>query len=1193
MRAAGVVMIGLVTGCTGSTPDRPVDESELSACEPILQFTPSEAWAEPWGVAVLAPSGGTGSFVIRMQDDASGGAAVHGTTGSYVAGATSGVSDTLELTDDGCIGAATATVHVVDPLDVQPRTIRVAPGATVQLVRSGGSPDVSCEVVTGTGTVAAESCVYTAGSDEGVEIVRVSDARTGRAIDATITVAAGAGLQVHGAGRLFVPVGATAFPRVDGGSGRYALEWLSGPVQVEDGVLVATGPGRGQVRLRDEITGESVTIEAEGVQAFAPDEPRDGERLGGGIVLALGDINGDGFDDAALAWTEASVTAHNGGAVAVYHGSRDGLKPAPAQVFSSGTVGDSLGQGLDSADVNGDGRLDLIIGIDKLDRGSTNTGAVEIHMGLADGTFESEASVALNGQVTYSRLGSAVAACDFDGDGFVDLAAGALDDVDGNTADPAFDQGAIHVWRGSAGGYAARADFAMYGSLPDAGDWVPGPGMHLGTELAVGDLDGDGKCDLIAGAKDAYSDAGVVYVFGGTTDADLLLTREPIAWIRGASTSELGRRIAVGDVDQDGRDDVLIGAFEEDTVASNAGAAYLFAGPLTGELQRADARWRVHGQASSAYLGSDVDIADVTGSSAPDVIIGAYRWRADGGAYSEGVVLTFDGAKLVASEQADPLNTADAVADGLSAYDRFGQAAAGIGDVDDDGSPDLLVVAGRDSTLGIEVGAPYVVDGASGDLVLLDLPGEAAGHDWGRSVALFDMDGDGIRDVVIGSPGAGDPGEGANAGIVRVFAGTGDGFSTTAQDWLGGHATHSAGDLFGYDVASAGDFDGDGYEDLVVAARKDSRPSSWEGVANPDECSGSISLAGAAFVYRGGPGGIDDVPDFVVPGRASGEYLFLARPAGDVDGDGHDDLVLGSIGWTGAGGFAIVHGRPAASQTTVVCDQRRFTGESTFDRLGVSAVGLGDLDGDGCDEVAVGASREESHGDWFNQGMVRVLWGYGGPGCPAQPQITALSMKPVGSELGSSLSGGHDIDGDGIPDLLVGGEAWRNQFGEYGGAWFTGGSWLVGLDRQPLGDALPAVGRSDWENLVPLDGLEGDVHGLTGPASGSLFGAAVATVPVPDGNAYVAVGAPAWPTVDGGHGGGVSIHAYVRPDAGGTGLEEVPWAYLAGEADDGQLGAVLHGGVTESGVPILVVGAPRSSTAGLQVGAVYVLRLDR
>jgi hypothetical protein len=512
-------------------------------------------------------------------------------------------------------------------------------------------------------------------------------------------------------------------------------------------------------------------------------------------------------------------------------------------------------------------------------------------------------------------------------------------------------------------------------------------------------------------------------------------------------------------------------------------------------------------------------------------------------------------------------------------------------DTDGDGVRDLLGLAGLDSSQGVEAGRVYAVDGAGSDaLEPLDLPGVASGHEIGRGMGLQDVDGDGALDLLVGVPGAGVLDRGANAGMVVSFPGDGAGFGAQGSEVFGGHATHGASDHFGYALASAGDFDGDGWEDLAVVSRKGSRPSSFsDDVLNPEDCPGTRTESGEVLVHLGGPGGLAAEPSFAWYGPDPAGFVYRARGGFDRGGDGYDDLVVGSEAWGDGGGFAFVYGRPAGDGLTILCGDERYATGSRFDDLGASLAALGDLDGDGCDEVAVGAPRAEA--DDFNQGVVRVLWG-AGDACAGGPTLTAMAVDVVGAGAGTALASGGDVDGDGIPDLAVGAATWRADFAEVGAVLLVRGSHLLTLPRQPH---EPGAFPDDEVvvRMLPGEGVE-PRSGLLGTHAGGGFGEAVALVPDPTapGRHALAVGLPQGEEGGTGRGGGVVIHRWVE-DAGDEGLEPLPWIVFAGESSSpgGRLGAALEAGRGDL-ADLLLVGAPDSNAAGLDQGAVYVLRLD-
>lgn len=380
-------------------------------------------------------------------------------------------------------------------------------------------------------------------------------------------------------------------------------------------------------------------------------------------------------------------------------------------------------------------------------------------------------------------------------------------------------------------------------------------------------------------------------------------------------------------------------------------------------------------------------------------------------------------------------------ATGKDPGDSLGYSVATAGDVDGDGFADVLVGANGYPS-GAARGIAYAYMGSETGLTAtpaFTVTGEAPGDRLGSYVAAAgDVNGDGFADILVGAPGYG-----SSRGQVSLFLGSTAGLAAVAAFTVTGGAE---GDRLGR-VAAAGDINGDGFADILVAA--DGYP---EG-----------QFQGQAVLFLGSASGLGSTPAWTVTGGPGDRLGIPATTAGDVDGDGFADVLVGSPGYPEGsfrGKVEIYRGSAAglaASPAWVAC------GENDFDFFGGSAATAGDVNRDGYADVVVGAS-----GFLSNTGRVDLFFG-SAAGLAASPSWSATGEGP-GSWFGSGVATAGDVDGDGHADVAVSADGYLTNTGQVD--LFLGAA--AGLAPAP---AWSTAGQTEGDHLGMALGSAGDVDG--------------------------------------------------------------------------------------------------------------------
>ena len=412
-------------------------------------------------------------------------------------------------------------------------------------------------------------------------------------------------------------------------------------------------------------------------------------------------------------------------------------------------------------------------------------------------------------------------------------------------------------------------------------------------------------------------------------------------------------------------------------------------------------------------------------------------------------------------------DTEGGFADILEDLDFFGGSLASLGDLDGDGVGDLAVGAWGDDDGGGNTGAVWVLflntDGTvKTQQKISETEGGFTGimdgaERFGESVAsLGDLDGDGVGDLAVGAPSDGDSNLGAVWVLFLNMDGTVKAHQKISNTEGGFTGALDPNDQFAQSLASVGDLDGDGIGDLAVGAKSDDDGGEglyadlgavWILFLNTD---GTVKGHQKISATEGGFTGILDVLD---------RFGCSVASLGDLDGDGVGDLAVGAYGDDDGGGS----GRGAVwvlflnGDGTVKSHQKISETEGGFDGIldvadlfGYSLASLGDLDGDGIGDLAVGALSDDDGGteDWANFGAAWVLFLNSDGTVKAHQKISDTQggfNGILGDDdlFGSSLASLGDLDGDGIGDLAVG------ALGDDDGGHARGAVWVLFLDGVP------------------------------------------------------------------------------------------------------------------------------------------------
>ncbi|PXX16586.1 FG-GAP repeat protein [Nitrosomonas ureae] len=494
--------------------------------------------------------------------------------------------------------------------------------------------------------------------------------------------------------------------------------------------------------------------------------------------------------------------------------------------------------------------------------------------------------------------------------------------------------------------------------------------------------------------------------------------------------------------------------------------------------------FRLDGVTAGDLLGRSVSTAgDVNGDGFDDVIVGARGADSNGSESGSSYVVFGKASGFSAAMDLSTLNGSNGFRlDGDEAENRSGQSVSNAGDVNGDGFDDLIVGAYTADPNGYSSGSSYVVFGkASGFSAVMDLSslhgnngfrldGDTVFGYSGRSVSTAgDVNSDGFDDLIVGAWGASP--NGGYSGSSYVVFGKAAGFSAamdlSSLDGSNGFRLDGVAgdDSSGISVSTAGDVNSDGFDDLIVGA--DGADPNGSRSGSSYVVFGKVSGFSAAMDLSSLDGSNGFRLDGVAADDSSGRSVSTA---GDVNSDGFDDLIVGAWGASPDGrtygSSYVVFGKAAGFSAAMDLSSLdgsngfRLDGEAALDLSGYSVSNAEDVNGDGFDDVIVGARRAEPNGE--SSGSSYVVFGKAS-GFSAAMELSSLNGSngfrldgvTTGDYSGGSVSTAGDVNSDGFDDLIV-------------------GAFFADPNGENSGSSYVIFGRSSFVDDVDFQGTPGD-----------------------------------------------------------------------------------------------------------------------